>query len=128
MRCPKCNEDMDQMTNQCEKCENAAVDVKVLQPDERDDFQGLTLQQGEEPSVHRGYDKGSSGNYEYRSEGPGHRVFVRQVSFGSGGNRPFGFLTKLLIAALILFFIFVALPIALVLMAVFSLIWWLLRR
>jgi hypothetical protein len=119
---------MGQLENHCEKCENEVGEVKVLQPDERDDFQGLTLQQGEEPSARSGYAKDSSNNYEYRSEGPGHRVFVRQVSFGSGGTRPFGFLTKLIIAALILFFIFVALPIALVLMVVFSLIWWLVRR
>lgn len=128
MRCPKCNEEMDQITNQCDKCEKEIAEVKVLQPDERDDFQGLTLQQGEEPSTRSGGAKDSSTNYEYRSEGPDHRVFVRQVSFGSAGNSPFGFLTKLIVAALILFFIFVALPIALVLMVVFSLIWWLLRR
>ena len=97
----------------------------MLRPDERDDFQGLTIQQGED-AADRGSDKsGRTGDYEYRSDGPGHRVYVRQVSFGS---RPFGFLTKLIIAALILFFVFVALPVALVLMGVFSLIWWLFRR
>jgi len=128
MRCPKCNEEMDQTTSKCNRCENEVSEVKVLQPDERDEFQGMTLQQGEEPTVRSDYKNDSPGNYEYRSEGPSHRVYVRQVSFGSGGSRPFGFLTKLIVAALILFFVFVALPVALVLMAVFSLIWWLLRR
>ena len=125
MRCPKCNEEMGEATPICRRCSEDNVDVKVLRPDERDDFKGLTIQQGVEPSVESESHSGDSGNYEYRSEGPGHRVYVRQVSFGS---KPFGFLTKLVIAALVLFFIFVALPVALVLMAVFSIVWWLVRR
>ena len=125
MRCPKCNEEMDEATSICRRCSEDNVDVKVLRPDERDDFMGLTIQQGVEPSAESESHSGDSGNYEYRSEGPGHRVYVRQVSFGS---KPFGFLTKLVIAALVLFFIFVALPVALVLMAVFSIVWWLVRR
>ena len=125
MRCPKCNEEMDEATSICRRCSEDNVDVKVLRPDERDDFKGLTIQQGVEPSAKSESHSGDAGNYEYRSEGPGHRVYVRQVSFGS---KPFGFLTKLIIAALVLFFIFVALPVALVLMAVFSIVWWLVRR
>lgn len=116
---------MDEATSICRRCSEDNVDVKVLRPDERDDFKGLTIQQGVEPSAESESHSGDSGNYEYRSEGPGHRVYVRQVSFGS---KPFGFLTKLVIAALVLFFIFVALPVALVLMAVFSIVWWLVRR
>ncbi len=80
MRCPKCNEEMDQTTSKCNRCENEVTEVKVLQPDERDEFQGMTLQQGEEPTVRSDYQNDSPGNYEYRSEGPSHRVYVRQVS------------------------------------------------
>ena len=109
----------------CSRCAGDAAEVKVLQPDERDDFKGLTIQQNSESTEGFGNREATSGNYEYRSEGPGHRVYVRQVSFGS---HSFGFLTKLAIAAMILFFIFVALPVALVLMAVFSILWWLVRR
>ncbi len=97
----------------------------MLRPDERDDFQGLTIQQGEDVAGRGGYTSDRAGDYEYRSEGPGHRVYVRQVSLGS---KPFGFLTKLIVLALILFFVFIALPVALILMAVFSLVWWLTRR
>lgn len=126
MRCPKCNEEMGEATSICGRCAEDDVDVKVLRPDERDDFKGLTIQQGIEPSAEsESHSAGDAGNYEYRSEGPGHRVYVRQVSFGS---KSFGFLTKLFIAALVLFFIFVALPVALVLMAVLSIVWWLVRR
>ena len=125
MRCPKCNEEMNGESSVCSRCSGEAAEVKVLRPDERDDFKGLTIQQGAGSTEEQDHRAESAGNYEYRSEGPGHRVYVRQVSFGS---RPFGFLTKLVIAAMILFFIFVALPVALVLMVIFSLVWWVFRR
>ncbi len=125
MRCPKCNEEMDGVENLCRRCAGETSEVQVLRPDERDDFKGLTIQQGPDASNQTGYQETDADNFEYRSEGPGHRVYVRQVSFGS---QPFGFLTKLALAAMILFFIFVALPVALVMMAVFSIIWWLVRR
>ncbi len=125
MRCPKCNEEMNDENSVCNRCSGEAAEVKVLRPDERDDFRGLTIQQDSGSTAEPENREGSPGNYEYRSEGPGHRVYVRQVSFGS---QPFGFLTKLVIAAMILFFIFVALPVALLLMVIFSLVWWLFRR
>ncbi len=125
MRCPKCNEEMNDESSVCNRCSGEAAEVKVLRPDERDDFRGLTIQQDSGSTAEPENREGSPGNYEYRSEGPGHRVYVRQVSFGS---QPFGFLTKLVIAAMILFFIFVALPVALLLMVIFSLVWWLFRR
>ena len=116
---------MNDASSFCNRCSGDAPEVKVLRPDERDDFKGLTIQQDSGSTEESGNRQGDSVNYEYRSEGPGHRVYVRQVSFGS---QPFGFLTKLVIAAMILFFIFVALPVALVLMVIFSLVWWLFRR
>ena len=116
---------MNDSSSFCNRCSGDAPEVKVLRPDERDDFKGLTIQQDSGSTEESGNRQGDSVNYEYRSEGPGHRVYVRQVSFGS---QPFGFLTKLVIAAMILFFIFVALPVALLLMVIFSLVWWLFRR
>lgn len=125
MRCPKCNEEMDGDSSVCNRCSCDVSEVKVLRPDERDDFKGLTIQQDSGSTEEPVNQQETSGNYEYRNEGPGHRVYVRQVSLGS---QSFGFLTKLVIAAMILFFLFVALPVALILMAVFSLLWWLFRR
>lgn len=125
MRCPKCNEELTDPGVDCSRCGNSVLEVKVLQPDERDDFQGLTIQQGQDAAEPGRSASDRPGDYEYRNEGPGHRVYVRQVSFGSN---PLGLLTKLIVAAMILFFVFVALPVAVVLMAVFSLLWWLFRR
>lgn len=125
MRCPKCNAEIEGEGPVCSRCAGETAEVKVLDPNERDEFKGLTIQQGDDPAEEERARKEEPGHYEYRSEGPGHRVYVRQVSFGS---QPFGFLTKLLILAVILFFFFVALPVALVIMAVSSVIWWLVRR
>ena len=124
MRCPKCGGEMETDSSICSRCAAETGEVKVLRPDERDDFNGLTIQQGGESENTTGFREETPGNYEYRSEGPGHRVYVRQVSFGSH----MGFLTKLLIVAVILFLVFVALPIALIVLAVSSLIWWLVKR
>ena len=124
MRCPKCGAEMEPDSSICSRCATETVEVKVLRPDERDDFHGLTIQQGGEAEHTTEFREETPGNYEYRSEGPGHRVYVRQVSFGSH----MGFLTKLLIVAVILFLVFVALPIALIVLAVSSLIWWLVKR
>lgn len=124
MRCPKCGGEMETDSSICSRCAAETSEVKVLRPDERDDFNGLTIQQGGESDNATGFREETPGNYEYRSEGPGHRVYVRQVSFGSH----MGFLTKLLIVAVILFLVFVALPIALIVLAVSSLIWWLVKR
>ena len=124
MRCPKCGGEMEIDSSICSRCAAETGEVKVLRPDERDDFNGLTIQQGGESENTTGFREETPGNYEYRSEGPGHRVYVRQVSFGSH----MGFLTKLLIVAVILFLVFVALPVALIVLAVSSLIWWLVKR
>lgn len=124
MRCPKCGGEMETDSSICSRCAAETGEVKVLRPDERDDFNGLTIQQGGESENTTGFREETPGNYEYRSEGPGHRVYVRQVSFGSH----MGFLTKLLIVAVILFLVFVALPIALIVLALSSLIWWLVKR
>ena len=109
----------------CSRCAAAEPELKVLSPDERDDFHGLTIQQGNEREPGPDYPQWpSDGNHEYQAGGPGHRVYVRQVSFGSS----MGLLTKLIMVAAVLFLIFVALPLALLIMVVSSILWWLFRR
>ena len=125
MQCSKCGSETD-AAGFCKSCAGDEPEIKVLSPDERDDFHGLTIQQGNEREPSPDYPQWPpDGNQEYRSEGPGHRVYVRQVSFGSNAT---SLLTKLVIAAVIVFLLFVALPIALVIVAVSSLLWWLFRR
>jgi hypothetical protein len=116
---------MENDSGVCSRCGTETTEVKVLLPDERDEFKGLTIQQGSGPENSTGFREEPSGSYEYRREGAGHRVYVKQVSFGT---HSMGLLTKLLIVAVILFLIFVALPVALIVVAISSLIWWLVKR
>ena len=125
MQCPKCGGETD-AAGFCKSCAGGEPEITVLSPDERDDFHGMTIQQGNEREPGPDYPQWpADGNQEYRSEGPGHRVYVRQVSFGSQST---SWLTKLVIAAVIGFLLFVALPVALIILAVSSLLWWLFRR
>jgi hypothetical protein len=120
MRCAKCGEEIIENEKECRKCEGLEQDVRVLSPDERDRFKGLTIQQGQESPP----ESGRGGSYEYSNEGPGHRVYVRQVSFGSSSM---GWIAKLLLLLFFLFILFIALPVALVTIAV-AIIWLLIRR
>lgn len=125
MQCPKCGGEAE-ANGFCKKCVGGEPEIKVLNPEERDNFNGLTIQQGNEREPGPDYPQWpSDSNHEYRSEGPGHRVYVRQVSFGSQST---SLLTKLLIAAVMIFLLFVALPIALIIVVASSLLWWLFRR
>lgn len=120
MRCAKCGEAIIGSEEKCKICEGLEQDIRVLSPDERDRFKGLTIQQGQEtPS-----DPDRDGSYEYRNEGPGHRVYVRQVSFGSSSM---GWIAKLLLLLFFLFVLFIALPVALVSIAI-VIIWLMIRR
>lgn len=126
MRCPKCGMEWDGNGSECSRCAAAEPEITILSPDERDDFHGLTIQQGNEREPASDYPQWpADGNQEYHSEGPGHRVYVRQVSFGSNSM---GILTKLVLAAIVLFLLFVALPLALLIMLISSILWWLFRR
>lgn len=121
MRCQKCGGETAGTEVICNVCNAADNEIRVLSPDERDHFKGMTLQQGETDST----DSNRAGtDYEYRSDGPGHKVYVRQVSFGSSSM---GLVTKLILLLFFLFIVFVALPLALIAMAI-AVIWWMIRR
>jgi hypothetical protein len=121
MRCQKCGGETAENELICGVCNTAENEIRVLSPNERDHFKGMTIQQGEEASA----DSGRGGaDYEYSSEGPGHKVYVRQVSFGSSSM---GLFAKLALVLFFLFFVFVALPLALIAMAI-AVIWWMIRR
>ena len=126
MRCQKCGGEFDGVGPECSKCAGGEPEVKVLSPDERDDFHGVTIQQGNEKETGPDYPQWpADSSHEPYSEGPGPRVYVKQVFFGS---RSSGLLTKLVFAAVVLFLLFVALPLALIVMVVSSVLWWLFKR
>jgi len=122
MHCPTCGLEGDYSTLKCPNCGYSKAELQVLNPRERDSFDGVTIEQGTTaPGTNSDF---QNRTYEYRSEGPGPRVYVKQVSIGSGG---FGILAKLVMLAIVLFLIFIALPLALLLMAVMGLFWFIRR-
>jgi len=110
MRCMGCGREMEPQEQECVQCGRPRGEVQVLTREERENFQGVTLDNGQADERH----------YEYESGGPSHRVYVRQVTFGSG---KMGLGTKLLIGAVLAFLFFVFLPLALFFIAAGSLIW-----
>lgn len=115
MRCPDCGKEIDASSQRCNSCENMQH-VTVLTPGEREQFQGVTINQEEEPGK----------DYQYTSYGPNHRVHVRQIHV-----RGSSFWSRLLIALMVMAFlaalVFVALPIVLVVIAVIVLVSFVIR-
>ncbi|MDR3564561.1 MAG: hypothetical protein P4N59_24450 [Negativicutes bacterium] len=114
MRCTNCGRELAPQETECIECRQPSREVQVLTREERENFQGVTLDN--EPA--------EKNYYEYQSSGPSHRVYVRQVNFGSG---KMGFWTKLLIGAAFAFLIFFLLPMMLFFIAAVSLIWIIIR-
>lgn len=114
MRCANCDKEIRPEDKECPNCRRLQGEVKVLTPEERENFQGITL--GDAPA--------QEGNYQYENHGPNQRMYVRHVTFGSGKS---GFWTKLIIAAVLGVLIFVFLPLALFFILAVSLIWTIFR-
>jgi hypothetical protein len=114
MLCANCAKEIGPGEKECPNCGQPQGEVKVLTREERENFQGITL--GDAPA--------EEGSYQYESRGPGHRIYVRQVSFGTGKS---SFWTKLIIAAAVGVLIFVFLPLALLFMLAVTLIWTIFR-
>ncbi|MEN6412662.1 MAG: hypothetical protein ABFC84_07850 [Veillonellales bacterium] len=113
MRCP-CGAEVEPGKEKCAQCQALEAKVQVLTPEEKQQFQGVTIEQ-EGESI--GKNPGSSG---FNS---GSRIYVKQVSFGSGT----GLMVKLLVGAVIAaLVVFIAMPVALLLLAV-GFIWLILR-
>lgn len=117
MQCAECGREMEPQEEKCPYC-SAKGEVRVLSHEERENFQGITL--GDEPVA--------GGDDTYESQGPHHRVYVRQVNFGSG---KISIWTKLVILAVIGLLLFVVLPMFFMFFAAAGVIWFiisLLRR
>lgn len=110
MRCPNCNQEVNS-GDTCPYCETPLNQVKVLSPEERENFEGITIDQEEQDEQQE----------QYRQQGS-YRVYVKQVDTGSTSV-----LTKVLLALFIAFFLFVALPMTIVIVAGIAIIWWLYR-
>lgn len=93
--------DYDPKTRERRSGKNEEPDqVKVLSPDERDTFKGVTIDAGD--SGKRDRDNGNYYEYEYRD--PQRRVYIRRINLNSLIGLLYLSAVGLLIIALIIFF------------------------
>lgn len=112
MRCATCGRELGSEERDCPGCRENGQSVKILTPEERENFGGVTLEDDS---------RGPRGQEYYRFDGEDQRqrVYVRKINFGSG----MGLWTKLLFAAVMGFLIFFVLPMAFFLMVAGGLVW-----
>jgi hypothetical protein len=114
MPCIHCGADTEPGQDTCINCRQKP-EVTVLPPEERENFNGLTI----EPD---------SNDKDYHQSQTNHsnpHVFVHQFNFGSAkGN----LLLKLLIGAVFLVIVILALPVALIFLAFFIINWLFIRH
>ncbi len=115
LRCPKCDSLLDE-TGYCPQCGKPETSVQILTPQEREHFQGMTIQE----------DGAQRNTYsEYESANSRQQVYVRHIHISSGGSS--GLFTKLIFLAFILMFVFIFLPVAFMFVAGGILGWFVLR-
>ncbi|MBP2653704.1 MAG: hypothetical protein H6Q73_1273 [Firmicutes bacterium] len=115
MRCASCGKDLG-LDEKCE-CRELPNEVTILPPEERENFQGITVESNAESQSAGSY-------YEYQERGANQRIHIRQMTFGSGRMK---WSTKLLIAGIFTIVVLVFLPLAIFVVVVASLVWLLLR-
>lgn len=109
MRCVHCGYQMADDAANCPNCGKETAPVSVLSPQEREAFDGVTIDQdGSEQSK--------------SSERRQQRVYFRQVRIGDG-NGLSGFVTLLLVCLLVVAFLFFAMPLIMLLLLAAAAIW-----
>ncbi|MCE5285524.1 MAG: hypothetical protein LLG02_06725 [Pelosinus sp.] len=84
MRCANCGAELDS-NEECSNCHSNNAEIKVLSPEEKRNFQGITIDQSGQNSAEESYQQGARD-----------RIYVRQASFSLPKT---GFFVKLLIGA-----------------------------
>ncbi len=118
MKCPTCGRETAPHETGCQYCREGDGQVKVLTPAERENFQGITLDDGPAQEDSR---------YRYERGGPRQRVYVRHFSLGGKSS----LVTKLVLLAVVGVVVFVVLPMFFLFFAAAGLVWFiasLLRR
>lgn len=108
MQCSKCGTQFEGDSQFCPNCQPA---VRVLTPEERENFEGMTIQDTE----YRG-----NGDRDY--SGTGRRVYVKHIQLGPGG-----LLGRIILGLVVAGLIVVALPFMIFILGA-ALLGWMLTR
>jgi hypothetical protein len=116
LNCTVCGDEIQSDIGQCSKCKEIESNVQVLTPEEKQEFEGITIEQET--------DKRNEEQYKYQSFNENQRIYVKHINIG--GNM--GFFTKMILAICFIGLIVIALPIALVLISVVGFFLYIMRR
>jgi hypothetical protein len=100
MRCEQCGAEFNDAGKTCPECGYFFGEVEVLTPEDREDFQGITIE-----SPGREGERQADYNYEYHDSQKG--VYVRQFNFNSGKG---GLLNRIMVGLIIAVVLFLAFP------------------
>ncbi|MEG6585564.1 hypothetical protein [Dendrosporobacter sp. 1207_IL3150] len=117
MYCEKCGNHLNVGEEKCSTCQECNEGVQVLTSEEKDNFKGLTIDNGD-----------NSQEREYRSHSYSNskqRIYVKHSSFDLGST---SLITKLVIAGVVVFMVFVALPIVFLVLGLVLVFLFLTRR
>lgn len=115
MECEKCGRPLEEATGRCPHCDGQGEKIRVLTPEEKRSYDGVTIdtETGEQ-------EQARSRKQSYG--GGGRRIYIRKVDVSNSD-----WLTKLIVfavvAAIAAFVLFVALPVALVGVGIAVLVW-----
>ncbi len=114
MYCENCGNEIRPGEAECSRCHSAEDQVKILTTEEKRDFQGMTIEAS---------DAAGQEHYQHGEEPrPQRSSYFKVVSFGGTS-----LWTKLFVAGIFLFLIFVALPVFVFGAGLSLLIWFILR-
>lgn len=113
LNCIICGAKVQGDEEKCSDCKEVENKVQVLSVEERQDFDGITLEQ----------DQKEQGYYDYEKSSANQKIYSKQFSIGHAT-----LLTKIVIGIILIFMVVVALPVALFLISVVSLFLYLVRK
>ena len=120
MKCTKCGQEID-ASGRCPYCDHEAPEVRVMSKEEKNLYNGITIDETIEHTTNR------QENRAYNNKQSGANVFFKNIRLDTFGSN---WMSKaavfLLIAAVVGFVVFIALPVALIGVAIGIVVWFLL--
>lgn len=116
LNCTICGAEIQSDTGLCSKCKEIERNIQILSPEEKQEFDGITIEQDPEKSAEE--------HYKYQSYNENQHIYVKHINFGG----QMALLTKILLGILFIGLIVIALPVALFFISVVGLFLFFMRR